>query len=183
MNAVFNEAAAKNKKAKLDYLTITADPDLKNMESLTREALMKKLDDCLSLIHHQNDAAISLDAEVKKLKAEIVTMKLTFANVDKLPALKEELMYRNHALKGKAHPLKSVYTKPNTKVGLVKMLLTCKETRDDVIFRGKVYVHESVHFTAEIDFNREMRRCFKCQKYGHMQRECRAASHVCGKGR
>ena len=69
MNAVFNEAAAKNKKAKLDYLTITADPDLKNMESLTREALMKKLDDCLSLIHHQNDAANSLDAEVKKLKA------------------------------------------------------------------------------------------------------------------
>ena len=40
---------------------------------------MKKLGDCLELIHHQNDEILSRDAEVSRLKTEIVKMKLDFA--------------------------------------------------------------------------------------------------------
>ena len=73
------EGENKPKKAKLDYATITSDPDLKSVGKLTKEVLMKKLGDCLELIHHQNDEILSRDAEVSRLKTEIVKMKLAFA--------------------------------------------------------------------------------------------------------
>ena len=262
---------------------------------------MKKLGDCLELIHHQNDEILSRDAEVSRLKTEIVKMKLAFAektiqeyeksqavgrpsglsshisaarylrpsyasiarseappvliahladgagdevidiakvdhlldsktngpvplhvkkkdnnllitftdcadldraadvmrskpdctsmfksvseqnvlfpmvalsvDVSDTKQLQSEIVLRNPSLKDKVHSIRTLYTKPNTNTGHVKILLNNREVRDDFLFRGRVFANDSSHRVVEIDLNREVRRCYKCQKYGHIYAE------------
>lgn len=104
-----------------------------------------------------------------------------FVNLSYLPGMKEELMYRNDDLRDKVHSCELVYTKPGSNVGHVKILLTCRETRDNLLFCEGVDVFNSRPRVVEVDLNREVRRCFNCQGYGHGQKTCRLKTPKCGK--
>ena len=85
--------------------------------------------------------------------------------------LQSEIVLRNASLKDKVHSIRTLYTKPNTNTGHVKILLNNREVRDDFLFRGRVFANDSSYRVVEIDLNREVRRCYKCQKYGHIYAE------------
>ncbi|EFX72189.1 hypothetical protein DAPPUDRAFT_110892 [Daphnia pulex] len=104
-----------------------------------------------------------------------------FVNLSYLPNLKEELMYRNDELKDKVHSCRQIFTKPGTNTGHVKIFFTCRATRDNLLFRGSADIFNTELRVVEIDLNREVRRCFNCQGYGHAQASCRDTSARCGK--
>jgi hypothetical protein len=104
-----------------------------------------------------------------------------FVNLNFLPSLKNELMYRNDDQNGKVYSCMKVYSKPGSDLGHVKIFLTCRETRDNLLFRGGVNVFNTRPHGVEVDLNREVRRCCVCQGYGRVQANCRAKEPRCDK--
>jgi hypothetical protein len=104
-----------------------------------------------------------------------------FVDLSYLPRLKDELMLRNFGLKGKIDSVSQLFAKPNSSKGHVKILFNCKETRDLAILNGEVDFFNTTARIVEILLDREVRRCFKCQGYGHVLATCRAPKPSCGK--
>lgn len=104
-----------------------------------------------------------------------------FVNLSYLPSLKEELMLRNRGLKGKIESVSQLFAKPNSQKGHVKILFNCRVARDLALAEGELYFFNTTARIVEILLDREVRRCFKCQCYGHVQASCRASNPSCGK--
>jgi hypothetical protein len=104
-----------------------------------------------------------------------------FVDVSDLDRLKTELEHRNPSFKNKIQSLKPVYTKPNASTGHVKIFFRTKIARDEALRKGRVFVFDTSHRIVEVDLNREVRRCFNCQRYGHTQHNCKALFPACGK--
>ena len=103
-----------------------------------------------------------------------------FVNVSDPEFLKKELEHRNKSLRGSIHSVKVVYTKPNTTEGHVKLFLHSKQARDDILFLGKASILGRDFRVVPVDLDRKVRRCYKCQQYGHTQQLC-SKPVVCGK--
>ncbi|KZS07320.1 Uncharacterized protein APZ42_028989 [Daphnia magna] len=103
-----------------------------------------------------------------------------FVNLSYLPSLKEELMVRDHGFRGKIYSISQLFAKPNSQKGHVKVLFNCKEARDQAQAGGEIDVFNTSARLVEVFLDREVRRCFKCQGYGHVQVSCRASSPSCG---
>lgn len=104
-----------------------------------------------------------------------------FVDVTDLDHLKFELEHRNKLMRGQIHSLKKVYSKPNSPLGHVKIFLQSREARDNILLQKKVSVNGVNFRVVPIDLDREVRRCFRCQKYGHIQGVCKAVTSACGK--
>ena len=74
-----------------------------------------------------------------------------------------------------------MYTKPNANFGHVKICFRNKAVRDEALRKGRIFVFDTSHRIVEFDLNREVRRCFNCQRYGHTQHNCKAQFSACGK--
>lgn len=55
-----------------------------------------------------------------------------------------------------------MYSKPGYDLGHVKICLTCRETRDNLLFLGWVNVFNTRPHVVEVDLNRKVRRYFIC---------------------
>ncbi len=104
-----------------------------------------------------------------------------FVDVSDLELLQTELEFRNNVFKGQIHSMKKVFSKPGSSLGHVKIFLRSKQAKDDVLSRGRAFLSTSSHRIVPPDVNREVRRCFNCQRYGHTQHDCKAESPACGK--
>ena len=102
-------------------------------------------------------------------------------DVSNLSSLQSEIEYRNPLFKGQIHSIKLLYTKPNTAIGHVKIFLISRQASLDVLRKGTLYCSDGPHRVVEVDLNREVRRCYKCQRYGHTQHNCKAKQPACGK--
>lgn len=104
-----------------------------------------------------------------------------FVNLSYLPSLKEELMLRNRGLRGKIESVSQLFAKPDSQKGHVKILFNCKVARDHALAEGEIDFFNTTARIVEILLDREVRRCFKCQGYGHVQASCRDPNPRCGK--
>lgn len=104
-------------------------------------------------------------------------------NVDvaDLKLLQSEIEYRNPLYKDQIHSLKLLYTRPKTNCGHVKILLRTRQASQMAIRKGTLYCSDGSHRVVEPDLNREVRRCYNCQRYGHTQFTCTAKLPACGK--
>ncbi len=103
-----------------------------------------------------------------------------FVNVSDPAPLKVELEHRNKSLRGLIHSVKVVFTKQHTTEGHVKLFLRTKQARDGILFLGKASILGKDYRIFPLDLNREVRRCYRCQQYGHTQHLC-AKPAACGK--
>ena len=70
----------------------------------------------------------------------------------------------------------------NDNFGHVKLLFRSREARDAAIKRGRIFLRSGESCSvSQVDPHREIRRCFKCQHYGHKAAVCRMRSERCGK--
>ena len=104
-----------------------------------------------------------------------------FVNVTNVDGLKAELEHRNSALLGQISSMKVIYTKPQTTEGHVKIFLKSRAVREAILNQRRASIFGTYFCVVPVDLNKEVRRCFKCQKYGHIQRDCSASFSACGK--
>lgn len=92
-----------------------------------------------------------------------------------------EIRYRNPILRENLRSAKIVHRFKESNEGHVKLWITSRETRDIVLQRGEIYLSGRRCRVTELDLHREVRRCFKCQQYGHLLKDCQSKSDVCGR--
>jgi hypothetical protein len=92
-----------------------------------------------------------------------------------------EIRYRTPILKDLLKSMKIVYRHKDTKKGHVKLWLTSKAVKDELLKRTEIFLPTRRCRVTQPDLNREIRRCFKCQMYGHLLKDCKATGYVCGK--
>lgn len=93
-----------------------------------------------------------------------------------------DLKYRNPILKEHAKSVKVIYrSREDPNEGHIKLWITSRAIRDEIIKRGEVYFPERRCRVIVPDINREVRRCYRCQQYGHIIKNCKERTDTCGK--
>jgi hypothetical protein len=177
--------------AKLDLLEVEKLLDTSNSGLIPSHVRFKNSKMFVTL---ENDVAVAKAADILNKKPEfqsrfnpasklnvLYPVVALFVNVSDLDSLKKELEHRNSLLRGQIHSLRTIFTKPNTTEGHVKLFLRSKLVRENVLRQKKVSILGTDFRIVPIDLDREVRRCFKCQKYGHIQLSCPSNINVCGK--
>lgn len=125
-----------------------------------------------------NDTVLT-NFEIRKRTSAAVVLHVDTSDPD---TLKKELIHRNPVLYNQLIAVKIILKKKEDNVGHVKLILaSSSSTRDHLISCGRVFINNHSHKVVPVDANREVRRCFRCQKYGHLMNACKAPSFTCGK--
>lgn len=114
-------------------------------------------------------------------KPKFYSLVALHADISDLKALEEELLLRNSYIGDSLKLIKIIYrSKTDPSIGHVKLLFDSAQARDFALARGKVFAAGRRINVVETDWNKEVRRCFKCQKYGHIAKSC-AFRPACGR--
>lgn len=97
-----------------------------------------------------------------------------------LEGLRKDIVLRNDFLDGTLETIKSLFRGRDGAVGHVKLLFNSAFKRDEAIRRGRIYADGRRVVVTAVDWNREVRRCYKCQRYGHIAWQC-SFDPVCGR--
>lgn len=104
-----------------------------------------------------------------------------YTGTDKIEELKQEIEHRNQILTSGIVAIRSLSKKSKH----VKIFLSSKERQEAILQKGRIYMKRNDEFSShrivEVDLNREVRRCYRCQQYGHLIKDCRATVDVYGK--
>ena len=116
--------------------------------------------------------------ECKKVIQSISTQrrlypaKALFVDLTNISRLGKEIALRNPHIGESVKVIKPIHRSGDGKDGHVKLLFDSASARDEAIQRGTLFVEGRRIRVVEIDWSREVRRCYKCQKYGHLARQC-----------
>ena len=99
-------------------------------------------------------------------------------DVGDLEALKNELVFRNSFLKNSIKKFLPIFRSQNNVTGHAKLFFDDKSLRDTVLKAGRLFAFGRRSRVVEVDLNREVRRCFRCQAYGHI---AKSTSNACVK--
>jgi hypothetical protein len=88
----------------------------------------------------------------------------------------------NENIKGAIKLTPTIFTSSSANFGHVKLLFLNRTTRDNAVKRGRVFLQSGISCPlVPVDPHREVRRCFKCQQYGHKSMACKRRKDRCGK--
>lgn len=90
-----------------------------------------------------------------------------------------EIKLRNPQLRENAVSLFVIYRASNSAIGHIKLLLTSKAARDELISQRVIYLYNRACRVTLPDPNREVLRCLTCQRYGHTRKRCES-NVACG---
>lgn len=117
------------------------------------------------------DAGLFKSVESKKRLFPAVVRNVELGNV---PWLLEEVRLRNELLRGSLEEIKPFFRSKRDTTGHAKLLFSSRRKRDEAISRGKIYVDGRRFAVEEVNWDREVRRCYRCQRYGHIAGFCKA---------
>ena len=101
------------------------------------------------------------------------------ADVSDLDTLKKEFVFRNPSVGHSISLIRTIFRSPiNPCVGHVKLFFNEKKARDEILKSGRIFAAGKRFQVVEVDLNREVRRCFRCQAYGHI---AKSATNACSK--
>jgi hypothetical protein len=63
---------------------------------------------------------------------------------------------------------------------LVRLCVNCPSLKKSLLDSGRILLEKRSHRALDVDPDKEVRRCLKCQKYGHSKYFCKSASITCG---
>jgi hypothetical protein len=89
-----------------------------------------------------------------------------------------KLQSENPLLKGRIAGVRILFNRDD--FTLVRLSLRCKTTRDRFLELGRMQLGNQAHAVVEVDVNKEVRFCTRCQGYGHLARFC-SRPIKCGK--
>jgi len=104
-------------------------------------------------------------------------------DVDDLEALKTEIAFRNPIAKNSIKKVHTIFRSQNNITGHAKLFFGDKSIRDAVLKAGRLFAFGRRFRVVEVDLNREVRRCYRCQAYGHISKSATNAcvkDEVCG---
>lgn len=93
--------------------------------------------------------------------------------------LMDGLMKENETLRGELASARILYNRPNSSSFLVRIGVFSKQTQAQLLDKGRVLLDNKSHAVVEVDPNKEVRHCSRCQKYGHTQNFCKSKTAVC----
>lgn len=97
-----------------------------------------------------------------------------------LEGLKRDIILRNEFIGASLEVVRPLFRGRDGVVGHAKLLFNSAARRDEAIRRGKIYTDGRRVAVTPIDWNKEVRRCYRCQKYGHIARLC-PSEPACGR--
>ena len=95
-----------------------------------------------------------------------------------LESLKKELVFRNPVHGSSIKQFRTIFRSTKNPSGHIKILFDSRRARDEVINRGVLFAFGRRIQIVPVDPNREVRRCYRCQSYGHI---AKSASNECSK--
>lgn len=104
-----------------------------------------------------------------------------FAPEGDLKELKEEIEFRNGFIEDSLVKIVQIHKCKEPDLIHIKLFFNSPEVRDEAVYRAKIHTSMKRIKIVPIDVNREVRRCYKCNKYGHTSTHCNAATATCGK--
>jgi len=97
-----------------------------------------------------------------------------------LEGLRRDIVLRNDFLNGSLEAVKPLFRGRDGAVGHVKLLFNSASKRDEAVQRGRIYADGRRVAVTAVDWNREVKRCYQCQRYGHIARQC-PSQPACGR--
>jgi hypothetical protein len=136
--------------------------------ALDSELVVAKAD---AILNNKPESHSHFDAADKAVSYQVGAH---FENVSDLGILKKELRHHNALLRGQIQHVRVIFPMPQTTEGDVKVFLETRATRDDILALHRASIFSTYYSIVPVDLNREVRRCFKFQRYGHIQLDCTA---------
>jgi hypothetical protein len=69
---------------------------------------------------------------------------------------------------------------PNSHSYLVRLCVNSSALKKSILAGGRIFLENKAHRAIDVDVDKEVRRCLKCQRYGHIKHFCKSSSTVCG---
>lgn len=104
-----------------------------------------------------------------------------FVPIENMDELKEDINFRNSFIEGTLQKIVQIHKCNDQDLGHVKMYFSSAAVRDEALSRNKIHTRYKLIKIVPIDVNREVRRCYKCNNYGHTSSHCKATAPTCGK--
>ena len=123
-------------------------------------------------------SALFESVQVKPLYLPLVLRRIPLGEPEEIRA---ELARRNPSVAAHLHSVRFVFKEERAGTGHLRILLSSRLAYDQCLSRGKLFLFNRSYWVSESDWNREVRRCFKCSRYGHITVHCRASRETCGK--
>ncbi|KZR98073.1 Uncharacterized protein APZ42_006689, partial [Daphnia magna] len=104
-----------------------------------------------------------------------------YVPIENMDELKEDINFRNSFIEGTLKKIVQIHKCNDQDLGHVKTYCSSAAVRDDSLSRNKIHTRYKLIKIVPIDANREVRRCYKCNNYGHTSSHCKAPAPTCGK--
>lgn len=104
-----------------------------------------------------------------------------FAPIGDMAELKDEISFRNSFMRDTLVKVIQIHKCKEPDVGHVKLFYSSAASRDEALLRSKIHTSYKLIKIVPIDPNREVRRCYKCNRYGHTSTRCPALAPTCVK--
>ena len=130
-------------------------------------------------ILESNPAGSSLFQVVNSRKRLFPAVARSVDLVD-LEELRRDLILRNGSLCNSLEEVRPLFRGRDGTVGHVRLLFASAAERDELVRRARIYAGGRRIVVTAVDWNKEVRRCYHCHRYGHIARRC-SSNPVCGR--
>jgi hypothetical protein len=122
------------------------------------------------LVHFNNLFQRSLAERSDDLEMKIAKEKSLISQVES----------SNPSLMGCVVSARVLRSSPNSHSYLVRLCVNSSALKKSILAGGRIFLENKAHRAIDVDVDKEVRRCLKCQRYGHIKHFCKSSSTVCG---
>jgi hypothetical protein len=122
------------------------------------------------LVHFNNLLNVPMAERSDDLEMKIAKEKSLISQVES----------SNPSLKGCVVSAMVLRSSPISHSYLVHLCVNSLALKKSILAGGRIFLGNKAHRAIDVDVDKEVRRCLKCQRYGHIKHFCKSSSTVCG---